>query len=67
MSERIVIIDDEEKMRRILEMDLSEQGYEIYLAQGGEEGIKILQEKDEYEQTIKYYENRLSEPAKSGK
>ena len=46
MSERIVIIDDEEKMRRILEMDLSEQGYEIYLAQGGEEGIKILQEKD---------------------
>jgi len=46
MNERIVVIDDEGKMRRILEMSLSEQGYEIYLAPGGEEGIKILEEKD---------------------
>ncbi len=46
MSERILVIDDEGKMRRVLEMSLSEQGYNIYLAESGEEGIKVLQEKD---------------------
>lgn len=46
MNERIVVIDDEEKMRRVLEMSLSEQGYEVYLAESGEKGIEILKEKD---------------------
>ena len=46
MNERILVIDDEGKMRRVLEMSLSEQGYKIYLAENGEEGIKVLQEKD---------------------
>ncbi|MBL7130584.1 MAG: sigma-54-dependent Fis family transcriptional regulator [Candidatus Omnitrophica bacterium] len=46
MSERILVIDDEGKMRRVLEMSLSEKGYNIYLAESGEEGIKVLQEKD---------------------
>jgi two-component system response regulator AtoC len=46
MNERIVVIDDEEKMRRVLEMSLSEQGYEVYPAESGEKGIEILKEKD---------------------
>lgn len=46
MNERILVIDDEERMRRILEMSLSEQGYKVYLGENGEEGIKILENKD---------------------
>ncbi len=46
MNEKIVVIDDEEKMRRVLQMSLSEQGYEVYLAESGEKGIEILKEKD---------------------
>lgn len=46
MSERILIVDDEEKMRRVLEISFSAEGYKIYLAASGEEGIKLLEEEE---------------------
>lgn len=39
--ERILIVDDEPTMRRLLEHLLSQQGYTLFLAKDGEEAIKL--------------------------
>lgn len=38
----LLIIEDEERMRRLLELVLKQEGYELLLADSGEEGIRIL-------------------------
>src|SRR6185436_7772616 len=38
----ILIIEDEERMRRLLELVLKPEGYELRLANSGEEGIRAL-------------------------
>jgi two-component system NtrC family response regulator/two-component system response regulator HydG len=38
----LLIIEDEERMRRLLELVLKQEGYELLLADSGEEGIRLL-------------------------
>jgi DNA-binding NtrC family response regulator len=38
----LLIIEDEERMRRLLELVLKQEGYELMLADSGEEGIRLL-------------------------
>lgn len=38
----LLIIEDEERMRRLLELVLKQEGYELLLAESGEEGIRLL-------------------------
>jgi DNA-binding NtrC family response regulator len=38
----VLIIEDEARMRRLLELVLKEEGYELLLASSGEEGVKTL-------------------------
>ena len=40
----LLIIEDEERMRRLLELVLRQEGYELLLASSGEDGIRILKE-----------------------
>jgi two-component system response regulator AtoC len=42
---RILVVDDEPKMRRILELLLKEMGHEVVLAANGREALKHAQEK----------------------
>jgi adenylate cyclase len=44
MNLGVLIIDDEEGIRRALKRILEEEGYRIYTAQTGEEGISIVRE-----------------------
>ncbi len=43
-SATLLIIEDEERMRRLLELVLKQEGYDLLLAASGEEGIKLLSE-----------------------
>jgi len=45
-SQTLLVIEDDAKMRRVLEIILSQDGYRIYAAAGGEEGLQILEEKN---------------------
>ncbi len=40
----LLIIEDEERMRRLLELVLKPEGYDLVLANSGEEGLKVLRE-----------------------
>ena len=40
----VLIIEDEERMRRLLELVLRQEGYDLLLAPSGEDGIRILKE-----------------------
>jgi len=44
-SATLLIIEDEERMRRLLELVLKQEGYDLLLASSGEEGIKLLSER----------------------
>lgn len=46
MSQRILIIDDDTSLRRVLEYNLQEEGYEVYAAADGSEGLLRF---DEYQ------------------
>ena len=46
-SATLLIIEDEERMRRLLELVLQQEGYDLLLAASGEEGIKLLSEHSE--------------------
>jgi len=39
-GKKILVVDDEEKIRELLELRLSAEGYEVIQAQHGEEGIE---------------------------
>ena len=44
MGERILIVDDEEDIRVVLDISLSDLGYEVYTAENGEEALRIITE-----------------------
>jgi len=43
-ADSILIVDDDSSVRRVLEMQLAEGGYEIRTASGGSEAMRMLQE-----------------------
>jgi len=45
-QKRLLIIDDEENLRHLLQTLLSKEGYEVRLAADGREGLTLLQEQD---------------------
>jgi signal transduction histidine kinase/FixJ family two-component response regulator len=44
MDEKILIVDDEEDIREVLKISLSDLGYEVYTAENGEEALWIVRE-----------------------
>jgi YesN/AraC family two-component response regulator len=44
MGEKILIVDDEEDIRLVLDISLSDLGYAVYTAENGEEALQILSE-----------------------
>ena len=49
---RILIVDDEDRIRRILKLQLEREGYEIVLAESGEQAMNILEKEDELDALI---------------
>ena len=46
MSDKIVIVEDEAHIRRVLEYNLKLDGFEVYLAEDGDMGLKLAHEKN---------------------
>jgi two-component system NtrC family response regulator len=44
MAQKILVIDDDESLRRVLEFTLQEEGYEVFTAASGEEGLILFEE-----------------------
>jgi signal transduction histidine kinase/FixJ family two-component response regulator len=44
MDEKILIVDDEQDIREVLEISLSDLGYEVCTAENGEEALRIIEE-----------------------
>lgn len=45
MAQRILVIDDDASLRRVLEYNLEEEGYEVLAAASGEEGMRLFEER----------------------
>ncbi|HJO48128.1 MAG TPA: response regulator, partial [Candidatus Scalindua sp.] len=45
-NKTILIADDDESLRRIIEYNLSNKGYRIFLADDGEEALNIFKSED---------------------
>jgi len=43
---KILFIDDDNFLRKVYKSELTEQGYEVFLAADGEEGFKMAEEED---------------------
>jgi|GEM_PF-100546 len=43
-KEKIVVIDDSQIVRKLAELALEEEGYKVYTAEDGEEGLRICEE-----------------------
>ena len=43
---RILVIDDDSQIRELLRKILEREGYEVFLAQDGEEGVKLQRQTD---------------------
>ena len=41
----VLVIEDEDHIRRVLEYDLRLDGFEVYLAEGGPTGLQIARDK----------------------
>ncbi len=50
-TQRILVVDDEKSMREFLDIMLSKEGYQVSLAENGEEACELL-EKEEYDLLI---------------
>jgi two-component system response regulator AtoC len=46
MKPRILVVDDEEKLRRVIELQLSAAGYDVDKAASAEEGLKLAERAD---------------------
>ncbi|HLB25289.1 MAG TPA: response regulator [Nitrospirota bacterium] len=44
MSKKILVVDDEEHVRQLFKEELTEEGYEVFLASTGEEAIRMVDE-----------------------
>jgi len=45
-SKKILIIDDEAPIRRVLELKLKSRGYEVIMATDGEEGLNLIKSQE---------------------
>ncbi len=45
-NQRILVVDDEPKMRRLLEIMLTQMGYSVFMAEDGEDALTFLTEQD---------------------
>lgn len=45
MAQRILIIDDDASLRRVLEYNLDEEGYDVFAAASGEDGMRLFEER----------------------
>ncbi len=46
MKKRILVVEDEEKLRRVIQLQLASAGYDVDLAGTAEEGIRIVDRAD---------------------
>ena len=46
MKKRILIVEDEEKLRRVLELQLMSAGFDVSKAASAEEGLKLVDRAD---------------------
>lgn len=44
-SKTVLVVDDDNHIRRVVELKLKNAGYNVLLAKDGEEGIKMIKEK----------------------
>jgi signal transduction histidine kinase len=44
MADRILLVDDEEGIRKVLSISLADSGYQVWTAQNGEEALRLFQE-----------------------
>jgi len=44
MAKKILVVDDEENIRQLYKEELTEDGYDVYLAPSGEEAIRMVDE-----------------------
>ncbi|NTU58810.1 MAG: sigma-54-dependent Fis family transcriptional regulator [Chlorobiaceae bacterium] len=44
MKAKILLIDDDTSLRRVIEYNLQEEGYEVFEASSGEDGLKLFRE-----------------------
>ena len=44
MPKKILIIEDEEIVKNLLKKKLEKEGYDVFIAENGEEGLKIMKE-----------------------
>ncbi|MGD2269786.1 MAG: response regulator [Desulfobacterales bacterium] len=44
MKEKILLVDDEEGIRKVLGISLADRGYEVYTAENGEKALQIFRE-----------------------
>jgi len=44
MSKKVLVVDDEENIRQLYKEELTEEGYEVFLAGDGEQAIKMVDE-----------------------
>jgi signal transduction histidine kinase len=44
MAEKILLVDDEEGIRKVLGISLSDSGYQVFTAESGEEALQIFRE-----------------------
>ena len=42
-TKKILVVDDAAHIRRVIELKLKKQGYEVTLAQNGEDGLNLIQ------------------------
>lgn len=48
MADKILVIDDEEKIRKLLSLNLESEGYQVDTCSNGKEGLERLQQDDSY-------------------
>ena len=46
MAQKILLVDDEEGIRKVLGISLSDSGYQVFTAESGEEALHIFKEQD---------------------
>lgn len=42
-NKRVLVIDDDANIRRVVELKLRQQGYDVIMAMDGEEGLRVIE------------------------
>lgn len=46
MKPKILIVDDDQSLRKVLEYNLAQEGYEVFSAASGREGLALIQREE---------------------